>query len=107
MPEHDAKLVHINPLRSASTLTLVALLMFVPLVGVMKFFQLFDPAGGPRVHEEWTFLIFLFAIVFVLFFFFTFLAAMAFNLIARITGGIPYKTIATANEARARDTPNS
>jgi hypothetical protein len=87
-----AKLMHVNPWRTAVTMSLVALVVWIPLTGVMEFFRMFD-TRPPHEMGPWWFpwvafpTLGMFATFIV-----TALTATVFNLVSRATGGVPYRT---------------
>lgn len=85
-----ASLVYINPMRSAITLSLVVFLLGIPVTGLFEFFRVFDPTPSPKHDFEWLVWVLLPAIGAIVAFIAASLAALAFNLVSRITGGIPY-----------------
>ncbi len=86
------KLTHINPLQAAITCALVTLAVSAPAVLLIKFVQLFDsqpPAPGELGWYVWVVLPLANSIsAFIV----GGLVCWAFNVVARLTGGVGYRT---------------
>jgi hypothetical protein len=91
-----ANLTYVNPWRAAVTLGMVAFFIWIPLTGVMKFFQMYDTRPPHDMGPWWwawvAFPVLGMLVTIVL----TVLAAVLFNSVSRVTGGVPYRTSTTS-----------
>jgi hypothetical protein len=88
---NNARLVYLGPVRTTLTLTIVGFLVSIPVVGIMEFFRQYDTRPTRHAGIEWSTDL-LIVILFTLFsFVVSFVGALAFNAVSRLTGGVPYR----------------
>jgi hypothetical protein len=88
--QQDAKLIHINALHGAITFSLVVFSVSVPAILLAKFYQLFDP-NPPVSGTGWAIWLVVLLANTMSAFVLGGVLCVAFNLVARVTGGLQYR----------------
>jgi hypothetical protein len=89
---NNRRLVGVNTIRTAVTLTIVSFIVSIPLVGIMEFFRHFDTRPIQHVGTDWFILALIVALFTLASFVISFFGALAFNMVCRFTGGVPYRS---------------
>lgn len=88
----ESRLTHVAPLSTAGVVSLLFSALSLLVIGVVKFFQLFDPAPPARDPQDVLLLIAAWAATIAACFVAVLLLCGLFNFLARFTGGIRYRS---------------
>jgi hypothetical protein len=89
----ELRLTHVAPVSTAGIASLLISVLSLLVIGVVKFFQFFDPTPPARDPQGMLLLVVAWVCSISLFFVAVLLLCWLFNLLARFTGGIRYRSI--------------